>query len=299
MRALRLKLIGTLILTVLLSALPAALIARALFRLSLDPLLETSIIEGAEAGLESTRDLLEEEKRALTAIAIAGGQLDTLTAAEFAGLDPREQSALVAWSRAAREGGGDTGSVQVLLEPRRLPLGGQDHLIAYVKAAAGSPEWVIAQVPVELTARAGKLSDTVRLVRTLRRQRDAVMRSLVSSFLVAYGIVVGAVLLVGLVLASRLTQPLAALGTGIERVAGGDLSTRVPVAANAEIARLLTSFNQMVERLSKQRIELARLERLAAWRQMARRLAQSAYPGGRVLAAGPPAGTADGRGRCR
>ena len=60
MRKLRLQLITILVLTALLPALPAALTVRELFRLSLDPLLEESILEGAQAGLAATREMLAE-----------------------------------------------------------------------------------------------------------------------------------------------------------------------------------------------------------------------------------------------
>jgi nitrogen fixation/metabolism regulation signal transduction histidine kinase len=81
------------------------------------------------------------------------------------------------------------------------------------------------------------------------------------------------VLVFGLILASRVTRPIAALGRGIDRVAAGDLDTTVPVEAGGEIATLVTNFNEMVTRLRTQQADLVRLEKIAAWRQMSRRLA--------------------------
>ena len=52
-----------------------------------------------------------------------------------------------------------------------------------------------------------------------------------------------------------LTRPLARLGNGIAKVAGGELSVRLPVTSNEEIGALTARFNQMVEGLrERQRI---------------------------------------------
>ena len=57
------------------------------------------------------------------------------------------------------------------------------------------------------------------------------------------------------------------------RVAAGDLDTRVAVRSRGEMGTLVGAFNDMVVRLAEQRSELVRLEKLAAWRGLARVLA--------------------------
>ncbi|MBI5710660.1 MAG: HAMP domain-containing protein [Candidatus Eisenbacteria bacterium] len=273
MRKLRLQLIGILVLAVLLPLLPAAFVARELFRRSLDPLLETSIVEGAQAGLAVTREVLEREKSRFLARIAAGGPLDTLTAAEIAGLDAREQSALRAAAQAAPHAGGPATGVAVPIPPERFLLAGEEVLVASIRAPGGVPAWVTSPLPAALAARAEKLTRSIQLLETLRRARGPVIRGLEATFLAVYGAIVLVVLLVGSYLASRLTRPMAALGGGIERVAAGDLDTRVPEVGRGEIGALLRSFNGMVGRLRTQQAELVRLEKLAAWRQMSRRLA--------------------------
>lgn len=74
-------------------------------------------------------------------------------------------------------------------------------------------------------------------------------------------------------LSSDMTRPLQSLSQGFERVAGGDLSARVPEQGAREMQLLAASFNRMTGNLAEARTQLATAEREAAWREVARRLA--------------------------
>lgn len=89
--------------------------------------------------------------------------------------------------------------------------------------------------------------------------------------------VVGMGLLFGLLLswwgAARVTRPVRRLSEGAREVTEGNWSARVDVRGRDELSRLSSAFNQMVEQLSEQRERLVQAERVAAWRELARRLA--------------------------
>jgi nitrogen fixation/metabolism regulation signal transduction histidine kinase len=89
--------------------------------------------------------------------------------------------------------------------------------------------------------------------------------------------VAGAGLLFGLLLswwaAKRVTRPVQELVRGAEEVADGNWSARVPVHGKDEIGQLAKTFNGMTEQLVEQRDRLVQVERVAAWRELARRLA--------------------------
>ncbi len=89
--------------------------------------------------------------------------------------------------------------------------------------------------------------------------------------------VVAVGLLFGLLLswwgASRVTRPVQKLAEGAREVAGGKWDTRVDVQGRDEIGQLAKSFNRMTEQLVEQRERLVQAERVAAWRELARRLA--------------------------
>jgi signal transduction histidine kinase len=79
--------------------------------------------------------------------------------------------------------------------------------------------------------------------------------------------------LAGRAVASRVTRPLEALRDGAQRVAAGELGTRVEARASGEVGDLVRAFNEMTAELGQSRARLAHAERIAAWREVARRLA--------------------------
>jgi two-component system nitrogen regulation sensor histidine kinase NtrY len=89
--------------------------------------------------------------------------------------------------------------------------------------------------------------------------------------------VVGLGLLIGLLLswwgAARVTSPVRKLAEGAREVAAGNWNTRVNIRGGGEIGQLGRDFNQMTEQMSEQRERLVQSERVAAWREVARRLA--------------------------
>jgi nitrogen fixation/metabolism regulation signal transduction histidine kinase len=74
-------------------------------------------------------------------------------------------------------------------------------------------------------------------------------------------------------LTAHLTRPLHELASGAREVAAGHLNVTVPVHSEDEIGELGRAFNQMTSQLSEQRARLVQVERVAAWRELARRLA--------------------------
>jgi len=56
-------------------------------------------------------------------------------------------------------------------------------------------------------------------------------------------------------------------------VAGGQWDTRASIESNDEVGQLARDFNQMTEQLAEQRDRMIQAERVAAWRELARRLA--------------------------
>lgn len=73
--------------------------------------------------------------------------------------------------------------------------------------------------------------------------------------------------------AREMSSPIDDLSGALERVAAGDLDTRVTPRGALELRSLGTSFNAMTERLAAAREALQTAEREAAWRDVARKLA--------------------------
>ena len=78
---------------------------------------------------------------------------------------------------------------------------------------------------------------------------------------------------IGYYMAERIADPVNRLMRATRRIARGDLDARVLATSSDELRRLVDAFNQMAADLQRQRGELERTNRLAAWADMARQVA--------------------------
>ena len=102
--------------------------------------------------------------------------------------------------------------------------------------------------------------------------KSAQQRILIASVAAAAaGILIS--LLLGLLISRRVLGPVSALVNGARRLAKGELEHRVPLTTSGEIGELVESFNGMADDLVVYRRRLVRAERVAAWREIARRIA--------------------------
>jgi two-component system, NtrC family, nitrogen regulation sensor histidine kinase NtrY len=126
---------------------------------------------------------------------------------------------------------------------REIQLGPLDAPIARIEVTAGSEGLARAQATVLLAFLAALAAGTI------------------------------AAAAAGRLLASRITRPVEALQAAAARVAAGDLGARVEVRATGEVGDLVAAWNAMTRDLAEGRTRLAQAERVAAWREVARRLA--------------------------
>jgi two-component system nitrogen regulation sensor histidine kinase NtrY len=93
---------------------------------------------------------------------------------------------------------------------------------------------------------------------------------------IAYGVATGGILLaiaMSIWIAARVSRPIERLASAAEEVAGGNWDVRVAERGRDEVGVLARSFNHMTGQLVSQRERLVQTERVAAWRELARRLA--------------------------
>jgi two-component system nitrogen regulation sensor histidine kinase NtrY len=113
----------------------------------------------------------------------------------------------------------------------------------------------------------------VLLVGNSRRDYVALKARIRSAaLLVAAGGILLAILLSGWA-AARVTRPVEQLASAAREVAAGNLATQVQVNSRDELGQLAEAFNQMTKDLLEQKERLVQTERVAAWRELARRLA--------------------------
>ena len=81
-------------------------------------------------------------------------------------------------------------------------------------------------------------------------------------------------LLAAILMTWSLTRPLSELEEAAKRVASGDLESQLTVrGGGGEMGRTMRAFNDMTRELASTRKKLLRAERIAAWREVARRIA--------------------------
>jgi signal transduction histidine kinase len=131
-------------------------------------------------------------------------------------------------------------------------------------------------------------SETVNAIPLVGRDADLLGVLLVGSsrqnlvqmlnFIRALALLVGGgVILLGMLLgwwiSARVTRPIEELAAGAHEVAAGRWGATVNVRSRDEIGQLAEAFNEMTRQLAEQRERLVQTERVAAWRELARRLA--------------------------
>lgn len=84
---------------------------------------------------------------------------------------------------------------------------------------------------------------------------------------------IGIGLLLSLWVSQRITRPVEELADGARDVASGRWDTQIDVRGSDEIGQLAGAFNEMTRTLAAQKEKLVQTERVAAWRELARRLA--------------------------
>ena len=125
---------------------------------------------------------------------------------------------------------------------------------------------------IPLTGRNGELLG-VFLVGSSRKELVLLTNKIIK---IALAVGAGALfigLLIALWTSARITKPVEELAAAAREVAGGRWDTHIDVRGRDEIGQLAAAFNEMTQTLAAQKESLVQTERVAAWRELARRLA--------------------------
>lgn len=77
----------------------------------------------------------------------------------------------------------------------------------------------------------------------------------------------------GVYFSRKITSPLLSLVKGTKKVSGGDWDYRVEATSKDEVGELVVAFNNMISNLKEKHDQVVALEKMAAWREIARILA--------------------------
>jgi signal transduction histidine kinase len=172
-------------------------------------------------------------------------------------------------------------AAQALVDPSGAPgdLARLAPLIERVRKegreTAGTIQWPGGPETFDAIPLAGREKNLlgVLLVGSSRRELTMLLSRIRWAGMAAGGIGILLGILLSLWASAHVTRPVERLAVGARAVAGGDWGTRVEIASQDEIGELARAFNGMTAQLIEQRDRLVQTERVAAWRELARRLA--------------------------
>jgi signal transduction histidine kinase len=152
---------------------------------------------------------------------------------------------------------------------RALVLGRQPWVLRTERI--GDFSYQVVSAPVHLDApEHGILSIPLAL---RQREVEATVADLDRTIRLASVVFLALAALLAHSMARRISGPISDLTGAARRIAQGDLAARVTSTSRDELQRLVEAFNQMAGDLLRQRSDLERSNRLAAWAEMARQVA--------------------------
>jgi signal transduction histidine kinase len=172
-------------------------------------------------------------------------------------------------SFAGATGGNGNASAYRQLIDQAIRTGGKSGTVIFPSARR---EDSVDATAIPLKGQDGKVL-AVLVVTTSRRGMVEVQNHIRAIAYGGAGVGILLAILASLWIAARVSGPIEQLARAAEEVAAGEWNTRVEVRGKDEVGVLGASFNHMTEQLAEQRERLVQSERVAAWRELARRLA--------------------------
>ncbi|MBN1836010.1 MAG: HAMP domain-containing protein [Spirochaetales bacterium] len=120
---------------------------------------------------------------------------------------------------------------------------------------------------------ARRLTESLEIFTQLNRYRQLFRLVLVVFYFFFSLPIILLAIMVSFLLTEEIIQPIVSLEEATRRVAEGDFSFRILSRSADELSLLVSSFNRMVGELSSSREKLRQTEKIAAWQEIAQRMA--------------------------
>ena len=268
--------------TALVPLVTAIVFTRSLFERSVNVWLNPEVGVQLDRGLDVYRDYVRAKKDALRSEADVIAQDDELRTA----LEARDRTRLERRLAKLRDGNASVSELRIEADDATV--------VASVAPRAPLNEAKARPVEVRRSIVDDKGQRTLLVVFAVERERldeldkatrtaaeyhrlEASKSELYDGALKTYALLLFATVLLtvtlGTLLARGVTRRVYRLVAGMQRLASGDTSTRVPVTGSDELTELAAGFNRMVAEVERSRSTIAYLERVSAWQEMAQRLA--------------------------
>jgi len=152
---------------------------------------------------------------------------------------------------------------------------------AAVRLALRLPEhmqpaaWLVGvrPIPSVMGQRFRNIVMAAQMRQTLDLREAEYRQAILLAFLTSYAPMLLISLVAGWYFSLRITAPLEELAIGARKLSAGQWEHRVAIRAKDEIGQVGSAFNQMVDDLKRRQEQVIGLEKMAAWREIARVLA--------------------------
>ncbi len=277
MRRISTRLAVSFLLVALLPTLPLSWVVRDLLERRFGPAiadpLETALVSGLDESRAHLRELQEQLGRQASALTVVAATDRVAILLDSQG-NQQPADSLATYLAQRAELLALASDLPVAADGENAPVRRLDDTLATLVAGSDGESVVVLQpLPPGMVDRARDLTAGMSLLRVVSSQDQRVMMSFIGPFLLVYGLLILVALVAGLLWSRQMVKPLEVLVGATRRVSHGDLEFRMQQQGPGEVGELVRSFDEMVARLAEQRRDLARLERTAAWRGMARTLA--------------------------
>lgn len=142
---------------------------------------------------------------------------------------------------------------------------------AQTRESVGELAYEVGYVPLLQDGRLLGVLAVPALVRQTEYEAEVAERNAFT--MAVYSVLVLLTVILGILLAYQLSQPVRALTRAAREVGEGNLDVSVQHQGSGEVRELVHTFNDMVAELKKTREELKRGERERAWKEMAKQVA--------------------------
>jgi nitrogen fixation/metabolism regulation signal transduction histidine kinase len=162
----------------------------------------------------------------------------------------------------------------VFADDERPPTGPgwRDYVVTQALGEAGSILRVVFEVR-DVNADIEELNKQINATKTFVQIRSALPAGYRTAFMVLIGIAGLIAAVFGIWASTFVTRRIAALVSTARRVSEGQHDARVELRGNDEMAELGSAFNAMLDNLDDTRKQVAYLQRMGVWQDVARRLA--------------------------
>ena len=152
----------------------------------------------------------------------------------------------------------------------------QNQFIALEKKIVDQQVWyftLIGAMAGDFLANSNHALSVRQVYRTMELNLETILSGFRNAFLAFALIILVTVVAIAIWLSRRLTRPLAALADGTRELGQGNLDYRIEQQSTDEVGELVQQFNRMGDALKTFQERTIYLEKMAAWQEIARRLA--------------------------